>query len=98
MTKTQKRCLIGSMLLHGTLLASLFVGSAFMKKRPKEDAVIMFAVDPRIIEGILSRDAGNPNFKEVKLPPPSPLPPAVAPEPVPEVKQEPVKEPIKEPA
>ncbi|HYE33610.1 MAG TPA: energy transducer TonB [Methylomirabilota bacterium] len=89
MNKTQKRCFLFSTALHAGLLGSLVIGSAFMKEKPKEQPIIMHAVDPRIVEGILSRDAGNPNVTQLRLPPPSPQPvqqpqQKVEPEPQPE--------------
>ena len=101
MNKTQKRCFAASMILHGSLLAALFIGSAFTKSRPKEPPIILHAVDPRIVEGILSRDAGNPNVTELRAPAPAPepvqpLPPAPQPEPkVEQPKVEPQPEPPK---
>ena len=87
MNRLQKKCLIGSVALHGFLLLILLVGPAFLSpNKPMDDLqVIEFIPDLLVDENVSG--GGNPNAG-AQPPPPQPKP-EVKPEPRPEVKPDP---------
>ncbi len=99
MNGLQKKCLVASAFTHGLLLVLLFIGSAFIPSKPKENFIPLELVDinamvvdePNVVSG------GNPNA----TPPPAPVTPKAQPQqpatpPQPVVKPEPKAEPITE--
>lgn len=99
----QKKCLTASAIVHGLMLALVFVGSAFIPPKPKIDGpefeIVNIPFDALVEEpNVLS---GNPNAGRppetqparqpdpVSQPPPTPAQPIVKPEPA---KPEPIKE------
>ncbi|HEV8541603.1 MAG TPA: TonB family protein [Verrucomicrobiae bacterium] len=103
MSRLQKKCLVGSAFAHGLLWVLVFIGSAFIPSKPKENFIPIDLIDlnatlvdePNVVGG------GNPN---ASLPPPvaapkvQPQPAAPQPSPLAQTtpKQEPKPEPIKE--
>jgi TonB family protein len=99
----QRKCLAASAISHGCLLALVFVASAFIPAKPKEDVVSLDLVDlsaipvdePNVVGG------GNPNAGAAApaIPKAEPVQQQPAPAPKTETKPEPkVPEPVKEPA
>lgn len=102
MPSLQKKCFIASVAMHGLLLVSLLVSSAFFsRQRDVVDPVIDF-VPTRIVEDLLNRGSAQeltqtspvpqpPAPQAVQPPTPAPTPPQPKPEPVrqPEPKPEP---------
>jgi membrane protein involved in colicin uptake len=75
MDRTQKRCLIGSVLLHGTLLAVLVAGAAFAPKPeiPSVPFLELLPTDLKLTDGN-QIGGGTPNAKSPAGPRPNPLP------------------------
>jgi TonB family protein len=97
MKRLQRTCLVASAFTHGLMLLLVFVGSAFVSKKPVIEAPAFELVDipkilvdePNVIGG------GNPNVTVPQIPEAA-MEPISAP-PIPEAKPEPVKETPKEP-
>lgn len=112
MDRTQKKCLVGSMLFHGFLLLLIVFGSAFFvaKEKPLNlPAIKINAIPTILLDQALAGGGGNPNLPrtddqqkgQTLLPQPAPAPPPPAPKPQskpaqPEPQPEPPPQPVKE--
>ncbi len=108
MDRTQKRCLIGSVFLHGTLLAVLVAGAAFAPKPevPSVPFLELLPTDLKLTDGD-KIGGGNPNAKPpapqasqprldpIAVPPPEKIPPVKAPTTEPKPPKAPRPEPEK---
>ncbi|HWN93672.1 MAG TPA: TonB family protein, partial [Methylomirabilota bacterium] len=98
MSRFERKCFIGSAALHGLLLVTFLVSSAFLDSQPPVSAASVITILPLDTKPYGKPD-GNP---EPPAPAPQSLPPEPRPEPPkpvePEVKPEPVKVPeVKKP-
>ena len=100
MSQIQKRCLLGSIGLHGLLFAVLIFGSAFfVAHQPARDYSTLKVIPSRFVEG-LSGGGGNPDLPETneqkkgdpnaETPPPTEKPKPPTPVKPPDPKPEPV--------
>ena len=94
MSRFEKKCFVGSAVLHGLLLGTFLFSSAFLASKPQNPVVSVITILPQSMEAF-GRADGNPDPPAAATPKPEPRPPvAEVPKPVPpEVKPEPVKPP-----
>lgn len=80
MDRTQKRCLVGSVFLHGTLIALLIAGAAFAPKQEPEDVPFLVMLPPtlKVTDGNAA-GGGNPNAQHPPQVPPMGVPPPATP-------------------
>lgn len=80
MDRTQKRCLVGSVFLHGTLVTVLIAGAAFAPKPeiPSIPFLEMIPGDLKVTDGN-AVGGGNPNAQQPPKLPPTETPQPVAP-------------------
>jgi TonB family protein len=95
MNRIQKKCFIGSMILHGVLAITLILGPAFLSREPAPAPALQVVPDPDHI----TDDPTHGGDRNVQPPPPvadpqPPQPPPVVQQPVPP-KVEPVKETVR---
>ena len=97
MNRIQKKCLVGSLILHVVLAMTLIFGAAFLSHEPAAAPALVVVPDPDHI----TDDATHGGDRAAQPPPPvaDPQPPAPQPPPVvqqpPPQKPEPIKEIVK---
>jgi TonB family protein len=87
MNRVQKKCLLASVALHGLLVGIVFVGPAFLPRKPQPPSLPLLTVIPsKLIDEAFS-GGGNPNGQlptpQAPLQQPTPPAPAPAPQPAP---------------
>ena len=106
MNRLQKKCMMASGGLHVLLVLILFLGPAFLPKKPEAPTVEVLEilpVDPKMTDGRTHGGSGQPAVAESKpeqqpqaaQPQPTPPPPAPQPQPQPPQREE-AKEEVKE--
>ena len=92
MNSSQQRCLVASVLIHGTLLSVLLFAPAFTQEKPALPPISIDLVDLKLTNGDKAGGGGNPNAQPPATPPkvPEKAPEPKAPEPkAPEPEPEP---------
>jgi len=107
MKRLQRKCLVASAFTHGLLLLLIFIGSAFISKKPtiETPAFELIDIPKNLVDDPNVLGGGNPNVTAMPLPRPPPqtpvtqqetTPPPQEPKPAPKP-VEPVKEAVREP-
>jgi len=98
MSRMEKKCLLASTVMHGSLVLLLVFGSAFLSSAPKKQEFPRLRVVPHtLVDDALAGGGGNPNIPITddvqKGDTMTPQPPAIAPAPTPPTPQPPVVQP-----